>query len=709
MLRSLRFFCLVAVVGLCGEASIAIAQRLPERATGASEAIFADPPDRVLLVDPKAGDDVTANGSPSKPYRTLGTALELARPLLEKNQKIKILLRPGVYREETFFKPKNPESRGYLIIEATEKHQAILSGSDDWSGDQGPGDGWRDEGGGVFSKPWTFDWGFDSKGFLHGPATEFDESVVARREFVRFGDQSALRQVLTRNELEPGCFCVDETADKLFLIPPQGADPARDRVEVGVRPVEGPWGGMLFGFWNTRNLKLSGLSFQNAATYPNGASLSIGRRSSNAVVENCEFHHNGSGGMHIAHDGDNFRGVTDLTIRNVSAHDNGASGLFGGCNNGLIQNCRFERNNVRGNWTHFFGWSLAGAKLVRCQKVAVDRCLFADNMTGGLWFDVHCRNALVNQCVIRHNFGLHPSGEAEERGLFFEISEGPLLVRKCEISQNYVGMQVGNSENVTVQGCKIWDNQLTQIGLECRPRGDDFPSHNANLHFVGNTIAGRGDQLLVSEVWSADDDRIERSRKGLKLTEFENNRYFHKDNPLAFTALDLKSGQGKWQTVTFNRWKQLTDLDVADSLFNRSPKFGGAAGAMMQTAHFDHQSGIDVLGGGIGSMDERDGKSDWVGYADFDLGDGAKSIEVELAVDDKYAGSQLEIRLDGPRGRLVGRLDIRSTGGWKERRFQTTELRGASGVHDLYLVAKGGKNIGNLYRFIVRAADANKP
>lgn len=70
---------------------------------------------------------------------------------------------------------------------------------------------------------------------------------------------------------------------------------------------------------------------------------------------------------------------------------------------------------------------------------------------------------------------------------------------------------------------------------------------------------------------------------------------------------------------------------------------------------------------------------------DFDKG--AKTFEVRAATITK---GKIEIRLDGLDGTLLGVCDISNTGGWNTWKTFVTDVEKVGGVHDLYLVFRGG-------------------
>jgi Carbohydrate binding module (family 6)/Right handed beta helix region len=118
-----------------------------------------------------------------------------------------------------------------------------------------------------------------------------------------------------------------------------------------------------------------------------------------------------------------------------------------------------------------------------------------------------------------------------------------------------------------------------------------------------------------------------------------------------------------------------------------------------QAELFDDQSGnVTRNAADIGSLDN----GDWVKYSSLDFGVGVREFSANLGVDAAFAGQALELRLDSPQGKLIGSLTVAATGGFEVYTVQTTPVSAASGVHDLFLVARGGSGVANLdsFRFV---------
>lgn len=80
----------------------------------------------------------------------------------------------------------------------------------------------------------------------------------------------------------------------------------------------------------------------------------------------------------------------------------------------------------------------------------------------------------------------------------------------------------------------------------------------------------------------------------------------------------------------------------------------------------------------------------YLSFAQVNLSLGEIGFKVEVACEHKKSNAKLEFRIDKPKGKIIGTLDIPYTGDSTYALKLTGNLRHAEGVHDLYLVARGG-------------------
>lgn len=86
------------------------------------------------------------------------------------------------------------------------------------------------------------------------------------------------------------------------------------------------------------------------------------------------------------------------------------------------------------------------------------------------------------------------------------------------------------------------------------------------------------------------------------------------------------------------------------------------------------------------------GSGDRLGFRQVRFGAGANRMTVRVVAPGRAVTGVLQVRLDSLKGRIVGLLPVRSTGGadtWKEQSVKL--LHTVTGAHDVYLVAAGGE------------------
>ncbi|MBU2929859.1 carbohydrate-binding protein [Winogradskyella psychrotolerans] len=118
---------------------------------------------------------------------------------------------------------------------------------------------------------------------------------------------------------------------------------------------------------------------------------------------------------------------------------------------------------------------------------------------------------------------------------------------------------------------------------------------------------------------------------------------------------------------------------------------------------FTEQSGIKI-------EDQKDGKKsqglgeisngDWTSYSDIDFGNSADSFPFRVSVATPKDGGRIVLRLNDPKGTIVGTIPIAATGGWDNYKTISTTINGIRGKHKLYLCYEGeAKNLFNLNWF----------
>jgi len=119
----------------------------------------------------------------------------------------------------------------------------------------------------------------------------------------------------------------------------------------------------------------------------------------------------------------------------------------------------------------------------------------------------------------------------------------------------------------------------------------------------------------------------------------------------------------------------------------------------IQGSSFNSQSGIqtewtsDSVGGyNLGYCDNND----YAMYRNVDFGAGFTNVTVRVA---SFAGGSVEFRLNSPTGTRIAALNMPNTGNWQTFQNVSGAVSNAVGLHDLYLVFKGGGSVANFNWF----------
>jgi len=120
-----------------------------------------------------------------------------------------------------------------------------------------------------------------------------------------------------------------------------------------------------------------------------------------------------------------------------------------------------------------------------------------------------------------------------------------------------------------------------------------------------------------------------------------------------------------------------------------------------EAAEFHVRTGVTGEKGISGEYHMKMKPGGYLLYRRVDFGRGARAVHVELSSENKnLRGAELQVRLDGPSGPLVARVQAPFTGGALNYRTLRVRLVSAAvGVRDLALVARGTGGDGNGHLF----------
>jgi len=112
----------------------------------------------------------------------------------------------------------------------------------------------------------------------------------------------------------------------------------------------------------------------------------------------------------------------------------------------------------------------------------------------------------------------------------------------------------------------------------------------------------------------------------------------------------------------------------------------------IQAEKFSAQSGVDLESCEEGGQDVgyiEDG--DYIGFKNIDFKGGeAKSADFRVA--SNADGGTIEVRIGSADGTKIGEVEVGNTGGWQKWQTVTCDIDNTTGVHDVYLVFRGGES-----------------
>jgi hypothetical protein len=133
-------------------------------------------------------------------------------------------------------------------------------------------------------------------------------------------------------------------------------------------------------------------------------------------------------------------------------------------------------------------------------------------------------------------------------------------------------------------------------------------------------------------------------------------------------------------------------------LVNSSGQKLGESGALLRVSgsssqieaeSYSSQSGIGTENCGEGGLDVCNIENgDYIVFNNFNFSSNPTGFQARVA--SNTSGGNIEIRLDGPTGTLVGTCTVAGTGGWQTYTTRTCTVSGATGTHNLYLKFTGG-------------------
>jgi hypothetical protein len=369
--------------------------------------------------------------------------------------------------------------------------------------------------------------------------------IVLRREMV-FVNGTPLTQVISSDEMIEGTFYVDDGGGQISVWPPTGTNMSTATVEVAVRPG-------VFTLAGATNFVFRGLTFEHAATCPQGGNALTINNSTGVLVDTDNFLWNNDAGL-------GFYEANNVVVQNSVANHNGAEGFSAAQGkNYNYNNNETSYNNWRGAMAAFYGWSYAGTKILLMHTADFNGFKTYYNQTGGIWFDTDNENITLENLASSNNL---------QYGMFLEASEGPITITDSQFCNNHDNedpvnstgtLSGGNAEYVTVSGSLFYNNAIPHSGGEIKiggtsagrsftnwETGEPMTVQSQNWTLSNNTVVGVGstEELFYSylngSVWNP-----------LFTSTFasNNNTWWNASNANVFTTSAGTFNFAKWQSV----------------------------------------------------------------------------------------------------------------------------------------------------------------
>jgi hypothetical protein len=469
----------------------------------------------------------TASGSQEQPFTSIQQALNTAKVDILSGTGVRVIIKPGTYREELYLEG-NGGDNAPLIIESAEPDKVIISGADvftDWQPVQDTP--------GIYEHVWTHNWGTVENHWrkLFGQGKESAYPDFRREMF--YLDGKPLSQKLSRVDLRPGSFFVDEAADRVFLWTPPEVDINSVLSESAMRSENQDFA--VLKIHKLNNFALKDLTITQGSVAIWGSTRLDGK---NILIEDCNFDRNNGVGLSVEGE--------QITIRRTTANENGHGGMLLDGASVLLEQSEASWNGWKMKEWGYEDNSAAGVKFGDSHNVLARNLKFVGNSYPGLWFDVWCTDVTVDNVLALAN---------DSAGFNWEISDN-LKVSRLYSVYNQLGWLSYDGSRVQLEDSVIAFNRSAQVLTENTTR-----KYDNELWTVRRTTiaADVGNQYLL---W----DTFAHSGGGAvgpnnTMDQFaatftaSNNVYFHPSFAAGFR-------QGDGSTLSFGQWQNYTKGEV---------------------------------------------------------------------------------------------------------------------------------------------------
>ncbi len=476
-----------------------------------------------VYVDAQSGSDVLS-GSKTSPLQSIQAAIDHAAA---SNLPTKIIVNPGVYRESVNIGASG-STGATVTLQAAVTGSVVIDGANALYS-------WSRQSSGIYTHVWT-----PNLGTCAIPAG-WPGSIapIARRTELLFVNGVPLTEVIAESQLRPGTFYVNDTSNLIYMYPPSGTNVASASIEAGVRR-------NILNISGRSNVVVRGMVFRHATSCINDAAVTV-NGSSHVLFDSDQAEWNNWGGIGIF-------GTNYVTVQNSIASYNGGVGFMSANDqNVLFSYNQSDYNNWRGAQAGLYDWGMGGTKFMFMRNTTVQDHFSYRNQAQGLWFDTDNKNITINNVTLSENV---------MAALQIEANEGPVLVENSHICSSGAGVNLLNSEKVTVQYNTIYNNSGTGIfdaaevfvaGIAGgHPINDWLTGQYYNLFTTGTVLTGNTFENAVGgqQVFGT-------YLKGSDWSQFKNtlrsgtNRWYNPSTTSNFMIpIDDEVSLGGWRSAT---------------------------------------------------------------------------------------------------------------------------------------------------------------
>lgn len=434
----------------------------------AALALWAAPAAADVYVDrgsPAASDENP--GTEARPLATISRAAARARPGET------VWVRSGTYRESIALPRSGEGPNARITIAAAPGARVSIKGSDLVSG-------WIERGGGVWKRA---GWRVNSQQvFVDGKPLQ-QIGVTSPFNTRSWGGRPILPPTgRGLSDMPRGSFFHDAGSATLYVRLPDDGDPNAHELEASVRDV-------VIGSGPVSFIELRGLAFShsNASALPAMRGI-VNVEGSSWTVTGCSFTYGDFAGLSILGTGHVIRGNVANHNGDVGITINGSDAAHGwAAYEGLpaqrivLEDNETSDNNYRGFYRYF---QAGGLKACACNGVRISRHVARANAGPALWFDLSCRDVVVEDSTL----------DANTRGVEYELSDRGVIARNVVTRSSEQGIYVSASSDVSVVNNTL-DGNRWGIVVHGEPRAE-HPELRGNAVW-NNIIARSADADLV--------------------------------------------------------------------------------------------------------------------------------------------------------------------------------------------------------------------